>query len=143
MATLPLNTNDLLKETTEGGWKAMPPNTTIGHVHLHVRDLPSAKKFYHEVLGLNITATIPNALFFAAGRYHHHIATNTWLGTDILPASPESIGLNHFSIDLPDTQQYRKLVDQLNYDDSTSVDSSEKSIWTHDKDGIRMLVRQK
>ena len=94
MATLPLNTKNLLRESTDKGWKGMPSKTTIGHVHLHVHDLAKATNFYHEILGLNLTATIPSAAFFAAGRYHHHIAANTWLGTDILPASPQSVGLN-------------------------------------------------
>ncbi|HZB80799.1 MAG TPA: VOC family protein, partial [Nitrososphaera sp.] len=85
MATLPLNTTNLLKETTERGWKEMPDKTRIGHVHLHVSDIAKAMKFYHEILGLQLTAAIPSASFFAVGGYHHHIATNTWLGTGIAP----------------------------------------------------------
>jgi catechol-2,3-dioxygenase len=61
----------------------------------------------------NLTATYPGAYFFAAGRYHHHIATNTWLGTKILPASPESVGLNHFSIELPDKEEFDRTLKQL------------------------------
>jgi catechol 2,3-dioxygenase len=58
---------------------------------------------------------LPVAYFFAAGRYHHHIATNTWLGTDILPASPESIGLNHFSIELPNKEEFDRTLKQLQH----------------------------
>jgi catechol 2,3-dioxygenase len=36
MATLPLNTDGLLKESTDKGWTGMPAGTVIGHVHLHV-----------------------------------------------------------------------------------------------------------
>ena len=39
MATLQLDTGDLLKESTEKEWKHMPAGTTIGHVHLHIKDL--------------------------------------------------------------------------------------------------------
>jgi catechol 2,3-dioxygenase len=113
MATLPLNTDDLLKESTDKGWTGIPADTVIGHVHLHVTDLSNAMKFYHEILGLNLTTTYPGAYFFAAGRYHHHIATNTWLGTNILPASPESVGLNHFSIELPNTEEFDRTVKHL------------------------------
>src|ERR1051326_633843 len=42
MATLPLNTDDLVSEATAKGWKEMPSKTTIGHVHLHVRNIPHA-----------------------------------------------------------------------------------------------------
>ncbi len=42
-----------------------------------------SKRFYHDILGLHHTASYPGALFFAANSYHHHIATNTWIGTNI------------------------------------------------------------
>ena len=70
-------------------------------------------KFYRDILGLNLTTTYPGAYFFAAGRYHHHIATNTWLGTNILVASPESIGLNQFSIELPNKEEFDRTRKQL------------------------------
>jgi catechol 2,3-dioxygenase len=67
MAILPSNTTDFLKEATEKGWKEMPDKTTIGHVHLYVSDIAKAMKFYHQILGLQLTAVIPRASFFAAG----------------------------------------------------------------------------
>ena len=141
MATLPLNTSDLLKESTDKGWKEMPSKTTIGHVHLHVSDLAEALKFYHEILGLNLTATIPSAAFFAAGKYHHHVAANTWLGTNILPASPQGIGLNHFSIELPSKAEYERLVRQLSRYGIGIEDLSERSVFVQDMDGIRVQLQ--
>ena len=141
MATLPLNTSDLLKESTDKGWKEMPSKTTIGHVHLHVKDLAEALKFYHEILGLNLTATIPSAAFFAAGKYHHHIAVNTWLGTNILPASPQGIGLSHFSIELPSKAEYERLVRQLSRYGIGIEDLSERSVFVQDMDGIRVRLQ--
>ena len=142
MATLPLNTDDLLKESTDKGWTEMPTNTVIGHMHLHVSNLSNAMKFYHDILGLNLTTTYPGAYFFAAGRYHHHIATNTWLGANILPASPESIGLNHFGIELPNKEEFDRTLKQLqqqNIADSNSELSS-KAIFIQDPNGIRIQV---
>ena len=141
MATLPLNTSDLLKESTDKGWKEMPSKTTIGHVHLHVKDLAEALKFYHEILGLNLTATIPNAAFFAVDKYHHHIAVNTWLGTNILPASPQGIGLNHFSIELPSKAEYERLVRQLSRYGIGIEDLSERSVFVQDMDGMRVRLQ--
>src|ERR1041384_1782927 len=89
MTTLPLNTKDLFKESTDAGWTGMPVGTIIGHIHLYISKLSNAMKFYHEILGLNLTTTYPGAYFFAAGRYHHPIATNSWLGSNILHASPK------------------------------------------------------
>ena len=142
MTTLPLNTKDLLKESTDTGWTGIPTSTSIGHIHLHVSNLSNAMKFYHEILGLNLTTTYPGAYFFAAGKYHHHIATNTWLGSNILPASPQSIGLNYFGIELPNIEEFDKMVKQLQQynivEQSSSLSS--KTILTHDPNGIRIQV---
>src|SRR5690625_7868868 len=55
----------------------MPTGTTIGHVHLHVGDIPSAADFYHEGLGFDkVVWSYPGALFMSAGGYHHHLGTN-------------------------------------------------------------------
>jgi len=143
MATLPLNIDDLLKESTVKGWDGMPANTVIGHVHLHVSSLSNTMKFYHEILGLNLTTTYPGAYFFAAGGYHHHIATNTWFGTNILPASPESIGLNHFSIELPNMEEFDRMVKHLQQYKIAAKSSSSlstKAILIHDPNGIRIQV---
>lgn len=141
MATLPLNTDDLLKESTDKGWTGMPAGTLIGHVHLHVSNLSNAMKFYHEILGLNLTTTYPGAYFFAAGRYHHHIATNTWIGTNILPASPESVGLNHFGIELPDAEEFDRMAKHLSQYNNIAAKSSSSlsstAILIHDPNGIR------
>ena len=145
MATLPLNTTDLLKEATEKAWKEMPDKTTIGHVHLHVRDLSKAIKFYYEILGLQLTAAIPSALFFAVGGYHHHIATNTWLGTGIAPASSESIGLNHFSIELPSKEELATLVKVFSRRSMAVIEGnlSESSVFIWDMDSVKIQVEVK
>jgi catechol 2,3-dioxygenase len=142
MATLPLNTDDLLKESTDNGWNGMPAGTVIGHVHLHVSGLSNAMKFYRDILGLNLTTTYPGAYFFAAGRYHHHIATNTWLGANILPASPESIGLNHFGLELPNKEEFDRTLKQLQQQNIVGRNSeiSSKAIFIQDHNGIRIQV---
>jgi catechol 2,3-dioxygenase len=141
MATLPLNTDDLLKESTDKGWTGMPTNTVIGHVHLHVSNLSNAMKFYRDILGLNLTTTYPGAYFFAAGRYHHHIAANTWLGANILPASPEIIGLNHFSIELPNKEEFDRTLKQLQQQNIVeSTNEISKAIFIQDPNGIRIQV---
>jgi catechol 2,3-dioxygenase len=146
MATDRLDTEDLLREFTASGWKAMPAKTVIGHIHLHVRNLAKAMKFYREILGLNFTATYPGAYFFAAGKYHHHIATNIWLGTRIQLASSEHVGLNHFGIELPNKKQYEKTAEQLRqYEIETPAhyrqsNESSKSIFLRDMDGITIRL---
>jgi catechol 2,3-dioxygenase len=145
MATLPLNTIDLLRNATEKGWKEMPDKTIIGHIHLHVSDIAKAMKFYYEILGLQLTAAVPTASFFAADGYHHHIATNTWLGTGIAPASSESIGLNHFSIELSSKEELATLIDLFSQRNMAVIrdDLSDRSVFVQDMDGIKMQVEDK
>lgn len=51
----------------------------VGHVHLSVGDVATAKAFYVDRLGFATTAAMGDqALFVSAGGYHHHMAMNTW-----------------------------------------------------------------
>jgi catechol 2,3-dioxygenase len=79
MTVDPLDLKGLAESGGDRPWDGVPPRSTIGHVHLHVGDLDAAAAFYHGALGFDRTAwSFPGALFFSAGGYHHHLATNTW-----------------------------------------------------------------
>jgi catechol 2,3-dioxygenase len=39
------------------------------------------------MLGLHHTASYSGAYFLTANNYHHHVATNIWMDTNILPAN--------------------------------------------------------
>ena len=56
----------------------LPEGTRVGHVHLRVGEIPEAEKFYGQLLGFDITRRREGATFYSTGRYHHHLATNTW-----------------------------------------------------------------
>jgi catechol 2,3-dioxygenase len=80
----------------------MPSGTTIGHVHLHVGDLPAAAAFFSEALGFDrMVWEYPGALFFGAGGYHHHLGTNIWAGTRADPPAVEDARLLEWVIELP------------------------------------------
>jgi catechol 2,3-dioxygenase len=147
MITEPLDTRNLLKESTATDleWHSLPQTTSIGHVHLHVSDLGKAKTFYNEVLGLNHTATYPGAYFFASNRYHHHVATNTWLGENISSAGNNELGLDHFAINLNDIGELRLLKDhfsEFHFDiDEQLIESDTQftsSFYAYDFDGIQI-----
>ncbi len=79
MATDPLDLDGLARAAEGRPWTGAPRGTRIGHIHLHVDDLGTAARFYHEGLGLDrIRLDFPGALFLSAGGYHHHLGTNTW-----------------------------------------------------------------
>jgi len=101
MSTERLDVDDLLAtlegEPAKAPW---PPAVDLGHIHLHVADLQAAERFYHDYLGLAVTQReYPGALFLSAGRYHHHVAVNTWSGR--LPPPANAIGLISYRLEVP------------------------------------------
>ncbi len=93
----------------------MPPETRIGHVHLHVADLDEAMHFYHDILGFDNKGLM--RLFrmgmVSVGGYHHHIGFNTWQGEGVPPAPPDAAGLRWFSILLPDQTALEAVLTRL------------------------------
>ncbi len=81
----------------------LPAGTRIGHVHLHVGDLPAAAKFYGPTVGF-IPLMMNNRIRMGdvgLGYQPHAIAFNTWAGTAAPQAPPGSSGLRHFTLELP------------------------------------------
>ena len=85
MATVYLDPNGYLREhLTERAADAAASglgvgDAVVGHVHLSVGDVASAREFYVDRLGFETTASLGgSALFVSAGGYHHHMAMNTW-----------------------------------------------------------------
>ena len=102
MATNPLNVQSVIESARGEPWMGMPDGTVIGHVHLYVRDIDQASRFYHEGLGLDkVVWSYPGALFMSAGGYHHHLGTNTWASGAPL-ASEDEARLIDWEIVVPD-----------------------------------------
>jgi len=112
MVTDPLDL-DSLRAELDGDqlpYKDLSTRTNIGHLHLHVRDIPEAVNFYRDVLGFDLKQRYgPSAAFLAAGDYHHHIGVNTWAGAGAPPAPKGSVGLRNFRIILPDQNTFENL----------------------------------
>ena len=77
------------------------PGVDIGHVHLKVADIDRALGFYRDVLGFEVTTTIPGAAFLSAGGYHHHIGLNTWESAGGSAPPRGTTGLYHTAIRYP------------------------------------------
>jgi len=90
------------------------PETTIGHVHLHVGDLERSLGFYRDILGFEVTARYgDSAVFLSAGGYHHHIGLNTWQGKGAMPAPKGHAGLYHFAILYPTRRELAQALKNL------------------------------
>lgn len=81
MGTVFLDPNTFLQEhlTEESIAQPRLGGASVGHVHLSVGDVATAKQFYVDRLGFETTIAYGGqALFVSAGGYHHHMAMNTW-----------------------------------------------------------------
>ena len=89
-----------------------PPETRIGHIHLHVRDIDEAVDFYHGVIGFDVMGVAKSfrAAFVSAGGYHHHIGLNTWQGEGAPPPPADAAGLGYFTVELPNQQALDEVV---------------------------------
>ncbi len=90
----------------------VPPETRMGHVHLHIRDVDEALDFYHGIIGFDImgSAKAMRAAFISAGGYHHHLGLNTWQGEGAPPPPADALGLRHFVINLPDQKALDEVI---------------------------------
>ncbi|ULT57520.1 VOC family protein [Neobacillus drentensis] len=112
MATEQLDAEGILEESNDE-WKGLPSGTLMGHIHLHVGDLEKAKEFYTKGMGFEVVSYYPQAVFLSSGRYHHHVAINTWQGAGAPTPPKNSVGLNWYSIVFPNQEAREKVMEQL------------------------------
>lgn len=87
-------------------------NVKLGHVHLRVGDISQARKFYIKVLGFDITALLPGAMFMSVAGYHHHIAVNTWQSYNAKQREI-TLGLSEINIKLDSKSDVDRLANRL------------------------------
>jgi catechol 2,3-dioxygenase len=102
----------------------IPPETRVGHVHLHVRNVDEALNFYHGIIGFDVMGNIAamQAAFISAGGYHHHLGLNTWQGAGAPPPPTDAVGLRYFTIELPNQIAYDEVVARV---DSAGIASNQ------------------
>jgi catechol 2,3-dioxygenase len=88
---------------------------SVGHVHLSVGDVRTARAFYVDALGFDATASLGDtALFVSAGGYHHHMAMNVWNSRGAGPRMP-ALGLGRIDLALPDADALGSLEERLRH----------------------------
>jgi catechol 2,3-dioxygenase len=129
MDTLRLDPNDYLRRhLDENALRSIPAAAgRVGHVHLQVGDIATARSFYVDALGFETTvATYPGALFASAGGYHHHVAMNVWNSAGAGPRAA-GLGLGDVAITVPSRDDLDALIARLDHrrlpfaDDGRSV----------------------
>ncbi|SFR64693.1 VOC family protein [Halogeometricum limi] len=130
IGTIPLDLSTLASRSD--GSEEVPPETTTGHVHLEVSSLAAARTFYVDTLGLRLQTELSNALFVAAGDYHHHLGLNTWNGRST-PVGGR--GLAWFEVVVADAETLSTVRRRL-ADDGVSTADRETGFAVVDPDGI-------
>jgi len=114
MTTIPLDTGSLLADAGDSDFDRLPDGTTVGHVHLCVRDVDETVAFYRDKLGMGLTAQLGDqAAFLSAGGYHHHVGGNTWETRGAEPAPEGTARLLRFTIVLPDEGERQRVAERI------------------------------
>lgn len=123
-------------ESTDGRF---PSGTTIGHVHLSVSDLKATEDFYTKLMGLSLKDRFgEQARFFAAGDYHHHIGTNTWMGEGIPAAEKNDLGLAYYTVIIPNAENFESLKETVQELGMSEINKNELTLL--DPNGIKVKI---
>jgi len=91
-----------------------PNGLRVGHVHLKVSDLDRSLSFYSDLLGFKVTQRYgTEAIFLAAGDYHHHVGLNIWYSQGNPPAPTHSPGLFHSAFLYPERKDLAEICKRL------------------------------
>jgi catechol 2,3-dioxygenase len=139
MATLPVDLENLYAGRGESApGEPAPRGTDIGHVHLQVSDVEETRRFYVEVLGLDLTARLGgSAAFLSSKGYHHNIGANSWRSHGGRAAPPNRAGLAKVVFAVSDAAELELLARRLRERESQE-NIAEKEITLLDPDGIEL-----
>lgn len=139
MDSLALDPNRFLRQWLAPDADDDGQTATIGHVHLQVGDIPTARRFYSDILGFDVTAALGNsALFVSAGGYHHHIGMNTWQSAGAGPRAA-SLGLGDVRVTVPTRSDIEELADRLSFHGIESEDDG-RTLRLSDPWGTRLAL---
>ncbi len=141
MAVDPLDFRDLLAGADQQAWNGLPPDTVMGHIHLHVAELTMTERFYTQGLGFEVVNRFGSqAIFISTGRYHHHIGLNTWNGVGAPMPPANRVGLRSFTLIYPDDAARDRAVVHLR-GIGASVVEERGAFLTSDPSGNRVWLR--
>ncbi len=112
MYTKQMDILDVMRHLPTEPALSMHPDTQIGHMHFHVKELKEAEVFYCDVLGFKpVLNFMKSALFISDQGYHHHLGLNIWNGPAPLPKEKQ-VGLKSYVLYVP-KEQYPNLLRRL------------------------------
>ncbi|WP_291292123.1 VOC family protein [Enterococcus sp.] len=118
-----------------------PQETIVGHVHLKVADLDQTETFYTQTLGLSLKSNFGNqAKFFAAGEYHHHIGSNTWMGRGVSSMQANDLGLAYYTFVVPTKEAFDDLISHLEHEAVAFTLETSSRLALIDPNGIQLKI---
>ncbi len=140
MYSAPLNVQNLLQEATDRNDTHVPTSTDLGHIHLQVSSLATAKQFYCDLIGFDVRQdNYKGALFVAANGYHHHLGLNTW-ASEGAPSPPQNtVGLDTFTIAIPDQKTLEAISNRFEKANITFTQTPSQ-ITTKDTDNNMLIL---
>jgi catechol 2,3-dioxygenase len=142
MVTDPLDLDDLLSEVDNGNGSSNGLNaaTAIGHIHLHVADIPQTEAFYHDLIGFDLMQRFGgSATFLSAGGYHHHLGGNTWAGVNAPPPPQDAVGLRWYTINLPNQEALQPITDRL-HTAGIAIQERDQGLFVRDPSGNGVVL---
>ena len=115
IGTVPLDLDDLMTSNDPNRpFERMPSGTVMGHIHLQVAHLPEARRFYADLLGLDVMVEIPGqASFLSSGGYHHHLGMNTWAGVGAPPPPADQARLKRAALEVDGEDELARIEARL------------------------------
>lgn len=142
MGTAPLDLDSILDELTEenAAWNGLADGTAIGHMHLHVSTIPETEAFYQNVIGFDLIMRYGRmAAFLSAGGYHHHLGTNTWAGVGAPRPPADAVGLQWYTIVVPDTASLGAVADRARQQE-VALEERDEGLFLRDPSGNGIIV---
>ncbi len=101
-------------------------------------------RFYHDDLGFDDMGIARDFRMgmVSAGRYHHHIGFNTWVGEGAPPPPPDALGLRYFTFILPNKTELERVVERVQRA-GLPTEQTEEGILVRDpsRNGVLLTVR--
>ncbi len=123
----------------EGAAEPASRELSVGHLHLHVGDVERGLTFYRDLIGFEVMTDFGSAAFVAAGGYHHHLGFNTWRGEGVPPAPAGRVGLEHWTVLLPEAADVEAIAGRLAGAEH-AFERSDGAISVADPWGNRLLI---
>lgn len=140
MTTQPMDVDGVIASVNghAADWSGLPSGTVMGHIHLHVSDVPRDEQFYTDLLGMDALFHWGSAAFMSYDGYHHHVGANIWGGR--MPMLEPALGLSYYELRFDDMSAVNQLTDRL-HEQGQSVEETSEGFLIRDASANQILLK--